>query len=83
MKKNKKKIKVFITIEEKGLFGKIKSFFLKQRIKWALKGLRGLPLEKIQEVLIEAMTKDGNYKIIKDEKGTTLIREDSCTTKEQ
>lgn len=83
MKKDKKKIKVFITIQEKGLYGKIKSFFFRLKIKRALKKLQGLPLDQIQEVLIEAMTKDGKYKIIKDEKGTTFIREDSCTSKEQ
>lgn len=48
-----------------------------------LNGLRGLPFKQVQELLIEAITKDGNYKIIKDENGTTFIRKDSCTTKEQ
>ena len=71
---SKRKIQVFITLEENGLFDKIKGFFLKQEIKKALNSLRDLPLEQVKELLITTFTQKG-YQAIKDEKGTTLIRQ--------
>lgn len=70
----KKKIKIFVTIEEKGFFDKIKSFFLKREIKKALNGLRDLPIDEVEELLVTALTQNG-YKATKDDKGTTLIKD--------
>jgi hypothetical protein len=70
----KRKIKIFVTTEETGLFSKVRNFFLKRSLKRSLDGLRDLPIEEVEELLIKTFTENG-YKATKDDRGTTLRKE--------
>jgi hypothetical protein len=66
-----KKILIEFTLHEKGLIGKIKSFFLRRKLIRCLRTLiEGMPAEKFQEIINKALVDQG-YKAEQTPDGAT------------